>query len=162
MSVNAQQYKPVDSKSEVKFTIKNFGVNTSGTLSGLTGTIQFDSTKFSSSSFNVTVDVNTINTGIDMRDNHLKKEDYFYAEKYPKISFTSTSIKPADKGYTISGQLTIKGVSKSVSFPFTAVKQDDGILFSGSFSINRKDFNVGGGIAVLGNTVDITLKVMAQ
>lgn len=158
----AQQYKPVDSKSEVKFTIKNFGLNTSGTLSGLNGTIAFDSTRLSSSSFNISVDVKTINTGIDMRDNHLKKEEYFNVEKYPAINFRSTFIQALNNGYTVTGQLTIKGISKNVSFPFKAVKQDNGLLFTGSFSINRKDFGIGGSSAVMGNNVDISLKILAQ
>ena len=162
LSLNAQQYKPVDDKSEVKFTVKNFGLNTSGTLNGLKGSIQFNPSNLSTASFNVTVDVNTINTGIDMRDNHLKKEEYFNAEKYSDISFVSTGVKPGNDGYIISGQLTIRGITKDISFPFTAVTQNGGMLFTGSFSINRKDFNVGGSSAVLSNTVDINLKIFAQ
>ena len=155
-SAFAQQLKPVNDKSEIKFTIKNFGINTSGTFSGLSGNINFDPSHISSSSFNVSVDVNTINTGIDMRDNHLKKEDY------SGISFTSSEIKAGDKDFIITGQLTIKGISKNISFPFAAVKKDNGMLFTGSFSINRRDFDVGGGSAVLGNNVDISLNVFAQ
>jgi len=162
LSLNAQQYKPVDDKSEVKFTVKNFGLNTSGTLSSLKGTIKFDPSNLSSASFNVSVDVNTINTGISMRDNHLKGKEYFYTEKYSNISFVSTGVKPANDGYILTGQLTIKGVSKDISFPFTAVVQNGGMLFTGNFSIDRKDFDVGGGSAVLSNNVDVSLKVFAQ
>lgn len=162
LSVKAQQYKPVDEKSEVKFVIKNLGINTNGTFSGLKGTILFDPSKLSTSSFNVSVDVNTINTGIDMRDSHLKKEEYFYAEKYSNISFASTGIKSSNQGYTVTGQLTIKGITKEISFPFTAITQNNGMLFTGNFSINRKDFNIGGGSAVMGSNVDISLKIFAQ
>ena len=162
LSLNAQQYKPVDDKSEVKFTVKNFGLNTSGTLSSLKGTIKFDPSNLSGASFNVSVDVNTINTGISMRDNHLKGKEYFYTEKYSNISFVSTGVKPANDGYILTGQLTIKGVSKDISFPFTAVTQNGGMLFTGNFSIDRKDFDVGGGSAVLSNNVDVSLKVFAQ
>jgi polyisoprenoid-binding protein YceI len=162
LSLNAQQYKPVDDRSEVKFTVKNFGLNTPGTFRGLKGTIQFNPSNLSSASFDVSVDVNTINTGISMRDSHLKREEYFYTEKYSNISFVSTGVKTANDGYIISGQLTIKGVSKDISFPFTAVTQNGGILFSGNFTINRKDFDVGGSSAVLSNNVDVSLKIFAQ
>ncbi len=162
ISLNAQQYKPVDDKSEVKFTVKNFGLNTPGTFKGLKGTIQFDPSNLSTASFNVSVDVNTINTGIDMRDNHLKREEYFNAEKYSTISFISTGVKPDNSGYIISGQLIIKGVSKNISFPFTTLAQNGGMLFTGNFSINRKDFDIGGSSAVLSNNVDVSLKVFAQ
>jgi polyisoprenoid-binding protein YceI len=162
LTINAQQYKPVDAKSEVKFIVKNFGLNTPGTLSGLKGAIQFNPSNLSAAFFNVSVDVNTINTGIDMRDSHLKKDEYFNAEKYPNISFVSTSINQDGKVYVLSGELTIKGISKSISFPFMAVAQNGGMLFTGNFSINRKDFNLGGGSAVLSNNVDVSLKVFAQ
>ena len=160
-AVKAQQYKPVDEKSEIKFTIKNFGLNVSGSFTGLNGAINFNASNLSASSFNASVDVNTINTGIDLRDNHLKKEDYFNAEKYSTIRFVSTSITGNQNGYTVSGNLTIKGTTRAVSFPFTVQNQDDGMLFSGSLSIDRKDFNVGGSSAVLSNNVEIHLKVFA-
>lgn len=162
LAAKAQQYKPVNERSEVKFTIKNFGVNVNGTFNGLKGTISFDPLKLSAAFFNVSVDVNTINTGIDMRDSHLKKKEYFYAEKYSAISFVSTGIKANEKGYIISGQLTIKSISKNISFPFTAVSQSGGMLFTGNFSISRKDFDIGGGSAVMGNNVDVNLNVVAE
>ncbi len=159
--INAQQYKPIDEKSEVEFTIKNFGINTTGSINGLKGTINFNPSNLKASAFNVSVDVNTINTGVDSRDSHLKKEEYFDAEKYPAIKFASTSIEKSINGYTVKGNLTIKSVTKPVSIPFAADENTDGIMLKGNFSINRKDFGVGGSSAVLSNTVDISLKVFA-
>jgi len=161
LSINAQQYKPVDEKSEVKFSIKNFGLNTEGSLTGLKGTIKFDPANVAASSFNVSVDVNTINTGIDSRDSHIKKEDYFDAAKFSTISFVSTNITANQNQYTVTGNLTIKGITKPVSFPFTVQTENNDVMFNGNFSINRKDFGVGGSSAVLSNTVNITLKVFA-
>lgn len=161
-TVTAQQYKPVDSKSEVKFTIKNFGINTNGSLAGLKGSIKFDEQNPGNTVFNVSVDVNTINTGVDNRDSHLKKEEYFNVEKYPAISFTSTSVAGTQGKYTVNGNLSIKGITKPVSFPFTAEKKDNGFIFSGEFSIDRKEFGVGGNSAVLGNSVNVSLKVFAD
>jgi polyisoprenoid-binding protein YceI len=102
--------------------------------------------------------VNTINTGIEMRDNDLKKETYFNAEKYPTINFASSSVS-ADK---VTGNLTIKGVTKEINIPFTATPRSNGYLFEGKFSISRKDFGVGGSSFVLSDHVDIELKVQAQ
>jgi polyisoprenoid-binding protein YceI len=160
-TVKAQQYKPVDDRSEVKFTIKNFGINTPGSLKGLKGSVKFNPADLVSSSFNVSVDVNTINTGVDARDSHIKKEEYFNAEKFPVISFNSTKITKEQDGYTVTGSLTIKGVTKPISFPFTVQSQDNGLIFSGSFTIDRKDFGVGGSSAVLGNSVEVSLKVFS-
>jgi len=161
-TVKAQQYKPVDNKSEVKFTIKNFGLNTSGTFNSLKGAISFNASDPAAASFNVTIDVNTINTGNDARDNHLRKDEYFDVEKFPVISFVSKNIQRDQDGYTVTGNLTIKGITKSISFPFTVQNQDSGLLFTGGFSIDRKDFGVGASSAVLGNTVNVSLKVYAS
>jgi len=161
-SLSAQSFKPVNDGSEIQFTIKNFGLNVTGHFRGLSGTIEFDPSNLSASSFNVSVDATTVNTGVDMRDNHLKKDEYFNTAKYPKINFTSTNITGDANGYTVSGHLTIKGTTKEISFPFTAARQGDGFVFSGSFSINRKDFGVGGGSAVMGSNVDVSLKVFAK
>ena len=162
MSFTSSDLKPVDANEAVTFAIKNFGINTNGEFKGLKGIIKWDASNPSASVFNVTVDANTINTDIDMRDSHLKKEEYFDASKYPTINFVSTSITGDQNGYTLSGHLTIKGITKDISFPFTVTHQNDGTVFTGTFSINRKDFNVGGGSAVMGSNVDVSLKVLAR
>jgi len=158
----AQQYKPVDEKSEIKFVIKNFGLNTSGSLNGLKGTINIDPSNPAASAFNVSVEVNTINTGSDARDNHIKKEEYFDVEKYSTINFVSTVIKKNQNGYAVTGNLTIKGVTKSITFPFTVENQENGIQLNGEFDINRRDFGVGEGSAVLSDNVNVSLKVFAN
>jgi polyisoprenoid-binding protein YceI len=159
--VRAQQYKPVDEKSDIKFTIKNFGINTAGSFSGLKGVINFNPADLTSSSFNVSVDVNTVNTGIEARDSHLKKDEYFDAAKYPAINFVSTNIEKEQNGYMVTGKLTIRNITQVISFPFSVQNQDNGLLFSGKFTINRKEFGVGGSSAVLGNSVDLSLKVFS-
>lgn len=152
---------PVDSDNAVVFTIKNFGINTKGELKGLKGNIEWNEENPTASSIRVSVNTATINTGIDSRDASLKEEDYFNTEQYPVISFESTGITAANGQYTAIGKLTIKGVTKSISFPFTATKATNGYLFAGSLTINRLDFGVGKNSMVLSNDVDISLKVPA-
>src|SRR6476620_10623816 len=158
ISFTVVDLKPVDADGSVTFTIKNFGVNTTGEFNGLKVTIKWDAANPANSSFNVSVDVNTINTGIDLRDNDLKKETYFNAEKFPTISFVSTAVSASN----VTGNLTIKGVTKEISIPFTATVVGNGYLFEGQFSLNRKDFGVGGGSFVLSDHVDVALKVRAD
>ncbi len=163
MAFTAVNLKPADSKDAVTFTIKNFGINTHGSLSGLKGVINWDADNFSNSTFNVSVDVATINTGIDDRDNHLRREEYFDAGKYPTITFISNQIMKSAQGeWTLTADLTIKGVTKTLTIPFTAVKSGNGYLFEGNFSINRKDFGVGGNSMVLGDEIKVKLKVQAN
>jgi polyisoprenoid-binding protein YceI len=153
---------PVDAPDAVSFIIKNFGINTRGTINGLKGGINWQPDNLSASSVNVSVDVATINTAITARDKDLQKEAYFNSDKYPSINFTSTQISGSNGTYTITGNLTIKGVTKVISFPFTVTPSDNGYLFEGKFSINRLDFGVGGNSMVLGDNVEITLKVQAN
>ena len=150
--------RPVDTENAVTFTVKNFGINTNGEIKGLSGSIKWDAANPAASSFSVSVDVNTINTGIEMRDRHLKKEEYFDAEQYPKINFTSTSVNAG----VIAGNLTLKGVTKPISFPFSVTPAERGYLFEGSFSINRKDYGINAGSATIGNNVTVKLKVLAK
>lgn len=165
-SIFSQSYSPVDSLSKVHFVIKNFGINTGGDLSDIHGKIHFLPENPSESHFNTTVSVSTIDTDNSMRDNNLKSDEYFDAAKYPKISLVSTKIEKTNKtgeGYFyFTGNLTIKGITKPVSFPFQAKAQNNGYLFTGNFQIDRTEFGVGEKNIVLSNLVAVTLSVFAK
>jgi len=158
----AAQVHPVEDKSTVKFEIKNFGVNTGGDFKGLQGTIAWDLTAPEKCVFDVSVDAATVNTDMDSRDNHLRKEEYFDVEKYPKIVFKSDKVTQSGNSFTVYGKLSIKGTTKDISIPFTVTAKDGGYLFAGSFHINRKDYKIGGNSMVLGDNVTISLSVFAQ
>lgn len=164
-SAVSQKFTPVDEESKVHFTIKNFGISTGGDLSGLTGDIIFLPGNMTGCSFNVSVKVNTIDTDNEKRDNHLKSEDYFDAEKYPSITIKSTRINKAKAPpgkFIFTGTISMHGLSKSIVFPFTATKKGDDYLFAGEFQINRLDFGVGKNSSVLSNSVKISLSVLAK
>lgn len=157
------QLAPVDSGSKVHFRIKNLGFNVTGSFRGLQGTVHFDPALPDAASFHVSVDANTVNTGIDMRDDHLRTRDYLDVQTYPRIVFASDRISATRKPGTFfaTGKLTIKNVTRSISFPFTAAAQEGGYLFTGEFRINRKDFGVGGGSAIADN-LTVLLSVFAR
>ena len=161
-SANAQQYQPVDEKSEVKFGIKNFGLNTGGNFKGLQGVLIFDAANPGASAFDISIDANTVNTDNNSRDNHLRKEEYFNVKNFPRISFKSDKVIQTKGAYQVHGKLTIKGFTKEIAFPFKASIKDDGYLFEGEFRINRRDFKVGGNSLVLGDEVNVTLFVLAK
>lgn len=158
----AVNLKPVDSEDAVTFVIKNFGINTKGSFRGLKGTINWDATNPSASSFNVSVDAKTINTAIDARDKDLRGEIYFNTDKYPTIDFSSTQISGTNGNYRVTGNLTMKGITKTISFPFTVTSSGAGYLFKGEFTINRLDYNIGGNSMVLSDNVDVNLNVQAN
>ncbi|MBU3743124.1 MAG: YceI family protein [Sediminibacterium sp.] len=161
---NAQDLHPVSEQSTIQFRIKNMGIHTSGTLSGLRGTIQFDENLLSNSFCKVTVDVNTIDTRSKGRDNHIKKSDFFDVVSFPIISFQSTQITALSEkiGYRMQGILTIKGVSKPISFLFQAKKEKLGYRFTGEMLINRLDFGVGESSWILSSPVTVQLNILAN
>lgn len=155
---------PQSDGSKIHFVIKNMGINTGGDLSNLKGTIKIDPLKPSASSVDVTVDVSTIDTDNDRRDNHLRNADYFEAAKYPVIRIVSTKIAATNTpgSFIFTGNLTIKDVTKPITFPFTAASSEAGYLFNGEFEINRLDFGVGKSSATMNDNVKVELKVFAK
>jgi polyisoprenoid-binding protein YceI len=156
------QYKPTDNGSQVSFTINNFGFSVPGTFKGLQGTIDFDPQHPEGSHFDVSIDASTVNTDNDLRDSHLKNDGYFDVKNYPRIKLVSTKVASTGKpgSYQFTGTLTIKDKTKVVSFPITAVPDGSGIVFKGSFTINRKDFGVGG-TSTISNELTVSLSVTA-
>ncbi len=160
----AQTYTPSNEKQSVTFSIKNFGLIVEGSFTGLAGSIAFNPANMEASSFKVTVDAPTVNTGNKSRDGHLNKEEYFNTTIFKKISLISSKITrgTAPGIYLFEGLLNIKGIAKSITFPFTAEPNTDGFLFSGNFKINRRDFKVGGSSLILADNLSVMLKVLAK
>ena len=156
------QYKVTDEGSSVKFKIRNFGLETGGSFSGLQGTITFDPNDLKTGRIELSVDANSVNTDNNMRDNHLRKEDYLDVQQYPHIKFVSTGITVDNNAhFTANGQITIKGTTKDIAIPFTTTPKDGGYLFVGEFRLNRKDFKVGGG-STISNGLTVQFSLLAR
>ena len=165
-NIFAQKYIPSDAGSKVHFKIKNFGIKTGGDLTGIKGEIFFFTSDLAACRFNVSVDPNTIDTDSKGRDKHLKGNEYFDVEKYPAITIASTKIDKTNKTetgyYYFTGTLTMRGITKPIAFPFQIEKVNDTYLFTGEFEIDRLDFGIGEKSAVLSNTVNVSLSVLAK
>jgi polyisoprenoid-binding protein YceI len=154
----AQQ--PLDvTTSKISFTIKNGGWPVNGTLGKLKAALSFDPNQPEKGQLEATVNVETLETGVGARDRHLKKPEYFDVVKYPTIRLVSTSIRRENKGYTGKFLLTLKGIERPVTIPFTYITAPTGNHFGGAFTINRRDFNVGGSSWVLSDEVKVEINV---
>jgi polyisoprenoid-binding protein YceI len=144
-----------------------------GEFHGVTGTVIVDDSDISKSSVNVTIDATTVDTREPDRDKHLKSEAFFDVAKYPTITFQSTKVeRNADGSLKVTGDLTIRGVTKSAvlsaTLPKAPIKDPWGLqrtAVSASTKINRQAFGVAwnqkldsGGV-VVGDDVNITLDV---
>ena len=162
--VHAQAYLPVDTLSKVNFQIKNFGATVEGSFNGLKGSINFDASSLSDAKFDVTIEATTVNTGIGMRDNHLRKRNYFDVANFPVVRFVSTEVVAAGQANEafVTGLLTIKNNSKEVSFTFRYGDNDGVLRCTGEFQINRRDFDVGGSSISLADDLKVMLDVKAS
>ena len=136
--------------SEVQFKVKHLMISTvTGSFQKFSGTLTTPSEDFENADIQFSLEVNSISTNQEMRDNHLKNDDFFQAEKYPTIDFKSTSFeKINDTDYTLTGNLTMKGVTKKVqvSVEFGGISKDHHGNVKAGFevtgTINRKDFGL--------------------
>lgn len=124
------------SKAVVSFNVP--AEKTTGTLTGLEAKIVFDPSNLASSTIKGSIPVSTITTGSKMRDKHILNDEFFNAAKYPKMSFSSTSITKTEKGYTMTGQLTIKAITKDVKINFTFENN----VFVGKLIVYTNDFDI--------------------
>ena len=119
-----------------------------GQFGAFTGTARIDEANPSASKVDLSIDVASIETGSADRDGHLKSGDFFDAETYPTITFTSTKVERDGDDWNITGDLTIKDVTKSVTIPFeqTGSARDPfgnvRVGFEGETTINRKDWGL--------------------
>ncbi|MDN5202977.1 YceI family protein [Fulvivirgaceae bacterium BMA10] len=149
-------------KSDINFSVKNFGINTGGTLSGLEGDIQFDTDQLEKSYFDIKIPVKSINTNNKARDKHLLSDDYFDVEQYSWISFKTTEIVRVEDGFSAKGNLTIKNISRTIALPFTYEEHNNEGIFKAKLKINRLNFKVGKSSWVLGNEVKIDVEVVVK
>ena len=134
----------------VKFTVVHMKISeVDGNFKLYSGTIISSKPDFSDAQIDFSVNVASVNTDNDMRDNHLRSNEFFDAEKYPKMTFKSISFKKRPDGkYDLVGNLTIRDVTKSVTFLVsyggTALDQYGNTMagFKSSTTINRQDFNL--------------------
>jgi polyisoprenoid-binding protein YceI len=156
------QIHPVTKESSVHFTIRNFGFKVEGTLDAPEGDILFNPDDLSKSFFHVTMKSASVNTDNNSRDEHLKESDYFDVKNFPVIRFVSDNIRNTGKnGFEAIGTLTIKNKNKEIHLPFTAEKLENGWLFTGGFTMNRRDYDVGGS-STLSNELTVEIKVLAR
>jgi polyisoprenoid-binding protein YceI len=151
--------------SFVDFHTKNFGMSVDGKFGGLSGEVHYDGKHLANSDVDANVSISTINTGIGMRDSHLKSKDFFDAKNFPQASFKSTKIEEkADGSFVITGQFTLHGISKELVLSGQPLKESEEkngqthLTAHASTSLLRKDFKIGGfAAASVANAVRIDL-----
>ncbi|WDF57002.1 YceI family protein [Mucilaginibacter sp. KACC 22063] len=158
--------------SEVQFKIKHLVISTvTGSFNKFEGTAETEGDEFENANIEFTLDVDSIDTNQEQRDQHLKAADFFDAEQYPKITFKSTSFTKSGSDFKLTGDLTIKDVTKSVTLDVehggtaTDFYGNHKAGFEVAGKINRKEFGLTwhgvteAGSIVLGDDIKLDISV---
>lgn len=153
--------------STAQFVVRHLGIsNVQGDFTKVAGTVVVDESDISKSSVNATIDTNSVDTRVTMRDNDIKSDHFFDVAKYPAMTFQSTKIwKTGDGTAKMTGNLMLHGVTKEVTFDVsgpTAPIPDHGGLRRGveaTTKIDRRDFGITAGPGIVGDEISITIDV---
>jgi len=170
----ADTYTIDKSHSSAGFSVRHLLIsNVTGTFSEFSGTIMYDRNDITKSSVEVTIATASVDTDDEGRDKHLRSADFFNVEKYPQITFKSTRVIKTEGGFDLTGEFTLNGVTKEITFPVEFIGQAVGPMgkmrlgFEARTKIDRKDYGItwnktfdAGGVAV-GDEVKIELNIEA-
>jgi len=175
-SVNKVTYAPIPSgeykidlaHSVIGFAIRHYEISlVTGRFKDFTGTIRYDDADVSKSSVEFAAKIESIDTGVDARNAHLRTADFFDAAKHPEMTFKSTRVeRRAQDQYVLHGDFTLKGVTKQISLPFTmtgAIKDAQGNTRFGiaaQTKIDRRDYGITWGNAMANGGLDVGNEVM--
>ena len=161
--------------SFIGFKVRHMGlVEVPGFFRDFTGSVNFDPTDVTKSTVEFTAKAASVDTGVAPRDKHLRTADFFDVEKYPDITFKSTKVEKKGKGWIVTGDFTMRGVTKAISFPFQiagwlpADDRSGGKMgIAAETTINRRDYgvnwgnNLPSGVPAVSDNVTITLQIEA-
>ncbi len=148
--------------SYVDFTIRHILANSKGNFQNVKGTVNVAEGKMT---MDIEIDVNSVNTGNEKRDKHLKGDEMFDVKKYSTIKFISSDVTKTNEGYVAKGNLTMMGVTKAVEFPFNYFGKQDtpwgfpSAAFAGNIILNKNDFGLTYGGGILGEEVKVDFSI---
>ena len=165
--VSGGSYKVDGGHTQIVFAYDHMGfTNNVGVFAEPTGTLMLDKANPSASTVSIDVPIANFKTGVAKLDEHLLKADFFDVAKFPTAKFVSTSVKAEGTGATITGNLTIKGITKPVTLDAefygagtNPMNKQENVGFVATGSIKRSDFGLGYAVPVVGDAVE--LKIIA-
>ena len=155
--------------SAVEFHVRHFFSKVPGRFQKFTGTLSIDRENMEKSSVQAEIDITSINTSQEKRDEHLRSKDFFDAAKYPKMTFQSKSWKKINENeFEVTGDLTMHGVAKSVILSVKSLGFGEGMKGSkisgweAKTKIKRSDFGISTGAPAVGDEVEIEINIESK
>lgn len=159
-----QRFRIQPEASEVTFRATSRFMNANGRFSRLSGDVLVDPGDLTGAKITLSVEAASIDTGIGLRDNHLRSSDFFDVQRFPVISFESLRVESAGRRATVVGRLTIHGVTREVAVPVDVQITSAALVAAGEFIVNRGEYgmNYQSFLNPIGNEVRVAFTFRAR
>ena len=168
-SAGAAEYSTLDGEaSTLAFGYSQMNVKMDGRFAALRATeLSFDPARPEAAKVSIEVALSGIDAGYDEANTELAKDEWLALAAHPVATFTSTGVEAlGDNRYQVTGELSIKGVTRTVTAPFTFAQDGDAGVFEGDFTFQRADFGVGEGewrdFSIVANDIRISFRIVAK
>ncbi|HJV54947.1 MAG TPA: YceI family protein [Methylomirabilota bacterium] len=150
--------------SEITFRATSRLMNAEGHFGRFSGDVVADPAGPTGARINLTIDAASLETGIEMRDKHLRSADFFDIERFPTIAFQSVRVEAAGRRATVMGRLTLHGVTREIAVPVDVQITETALVASGEFIVNRGEYamNYNSFLNPIGNEVRVAFTFRAR
>ena len=150
--------------SEITFRATSRLMNAEGHFGRFSGDVVADPAGPNGARINLTIDAASLETGIEMRDKHLRSADFFDIERFPTIAFQSVRVEAAGRRATVMGRLTLHGVTREIAVPVDVHITETALVASGEFIVNRGEYamNYNSFLNPIGNEVRVAFTFRAR
>ena len=150
--------------SEITFRATSRLMNAEGTFGRFSGDVVADPARPTGARISLTIEAASLDTGIGMRDNHLRSADFFDIERFPTIAFQSVRVETAGRRATVTGSLTLHGVTREIAVPVDVQITETALVASGEFIVNRGEYamNYNSFLNPIGNEVRVAFTFRAR
>jgi polyisoprenoid-binding protein YceI len=161
-SSSANDWQVDQQTSTIGFVATYDEISFEGFFTDFTADIHFDSTSPTGGSFEVNISIASVDTNSTDRDEGMLEADWFDAEQFPRAGFSSTAFERLDSGndFSVTGELTIKGITRPVKLEFTWVETGPSARLKGQANVKRSDFKLGAGDWAEDDTIGFEVRIV--
>jgi polyisoprenoid-binding protein YceI len=163
-TADVRRYTVQTEASELGFRATSRLMNADGRFHRFRGDVAVDPRDLATARINLSIEAASIDTGIGLRDTHLRSADFFDVERFPTITFESVRVEAEGRRATVTGRLTVRGVTREVAVPVDVTVSDVALVASGELVVNRRDYGMVYNSIVnpVGNEVRVSFTIRAR
>ena len=163
-AADARRYGIQRETSEVSFKATSRLMNADGRFHRIRGEVVVDPRDVATARISLTLEAASIDTGIGLRDTHLRSADFFDVERFPDIMFESVRVEAAGRRATVTGRLTMRGVTQEITVPVDVTLSEVALVATGELVLNRRDYgiNYNSFVNPIGNEVRVSFTIRAR